>query len=290
MIPRFFTDLVDAGFFRWLAVFAVVAAAVFVVHSYLETRRLHVVYDELRSEQLPRTFDGTRVVFVADIHAGPFFRAGRVRDLVDRINALEPDVLLLGGDYVGGRSTGAELFYPEAKRLDANLGTFAVLGNHDVWEGEAVARRGLSEAGITLLQNDSIRIEKGDDVIHIAGLDDLYTGTPDTVKAAAGIEEGDYAMLLSHNPDAFSRGIPETSGTWDLALAGHTHGGQVTAFGMSAPVMASINGQRYRSGWMDEAGTPVLVTHGIGTVTAPLRFFARPEIHVVTLRSDEPLH
>lgn len=267
----------------------VVLALVFVGYSLVEARLMRIVADEIASPNLPRELDGTRLVFVADIHAGPFFRHRSMERLVEKVNALEPDVLVLGGDYVGGRFDGAEVFYPAARGFEARLGKVAVLGNHDVWEGDDEAREGLAEAGFRVLDNESVTLESpGGGTLTVAGVEDLYTGRPDAARAAQGIDRDDFAVLVSHNPDVFASQLGSTADTWDLALAGHTHAGQVTFFGIAALFIPSSYGQRYRSGWATEHGVPILVSNGVGSVTLPLRTFARPEIHVITLRAGEP--
>lgn len=255
------------------------------IYGVAEARALRVTEDTLTSSELPPELDGTRVVFLADVHAGPFFGRGRMSDLVDRVNDLEPDVLILGGDYVGGRFGGAGTFYPAAADFEARLGKFAVLGNHDIWEGAEEARQGLAEAGFTLLENDSARVTIGDASLALAGVSDLETGDPDPEAAARTIDPATFSILVSHNPDVFADRLGGTEGTWDLALAGHTHAGQITFFGRPAHV-PSEHGTRYIAGWRTESGTPILVTNGVGTVTVPLRLFAEPEVHVITLLSE----
>ena len=249
----------------------------------VEARRLKVERVNLISPNLPPQFEGARVVFVADVHVGPYFGADRMKALVDKVNALDPDIIILGGDYVGGRTNGASTFYAAAKAFHARLAKVAVLGNHDVWEGAETARTGLAEAGFTLLENGSVAVERNAATIYVGGVEDLYTGSPYVEKAAQGIAPADFAVLVSHNPDVLDGQLAETADRWDLALAGHTHGGQMTFFGKFAPIIASKFGERYRSGWRTEHNVPILVTNGVGTVTAPVRFFAQPEIHVITL-------
>lgn len=269
---------------RALALLVVLLVVSFFTIAAVEARRLRIERIDLKSSKLPPEFDGTRLVFVADIHAGPYLGTDRMQALVDTVNGLDPDILVLGGDYVGGRTNGAGVFYSAAKGFNARLAKVAVLGNHDVWEGASEARAGLSAAGFTVLENAGLRVEHAGATIHLAGVDDLYTGRPDCAEAGSGIEPSDFAVLVSHNPDTLDGQLPDTATTWDLALAGHTHGGQVTFFGMVAPIMPSRFGERYRNGWRTEHDVPILVSNGVGTVTAPLRFFARPEIHVITLR------
>ncbi len=263
---------------------ASVALLAFITYSSLEARYVRITRDEITSERVPAEFDGVRIVFLADIHAGRFMGPRGMAALVDKVNALDPDVLVLGGDYVGGQANGPETFYAQAPRFEAALGKFAVMGNHDAWEGATRARDGLEASGFELLQNSSAMVRKGDVEIAVAGVEDLDTGSPDAGAAAAGIPADVFALLVSHNPDVFATQLDGPGRTWDLALAGHTHAGQLTALGMMAPIVPSAYGQRYRAGWVREEGTPILVTHGVGVVTLPLRFFAHPEIHEITLR------
>jgi len=262
--------------------------ATFAAYSLAETRRLHVLECEFRSPRLPEAFDGVRVLFASDIHTGPHFSAKRVHALVSTINVLSPDLVLLGGDYVGGFQRGAIEFYPEIARVKPRLGAFAVLGNHDIQEGASEARLGLGRAGFTTLENASARVAIGDDAsIVVGGLEDFWLGHPDGTATARGLSRSDFAILVSHNPDALVDALTEAPmGTWDLALAGHTHGGQVTWFGRYGHT-SSIYGQTFRTGWSEVSGTPVLVSNGIGTSTVPIRFMARPQLHVITLRHAE---
>lgn len=253
------------------------------VYGAVEARSLRVKSDTVASASLPPELDGLRIVYLADVHAGPYFGPSRMDDLVRRVNALDADVLILGGDYVGGRSNGAEIFYPRASELKARVAKLAVLGNHDNWEGSAQAKRGLTDAGFTVLENDNARVTVDGASLYIAGVDDLYTGHPDPEAAAGGIPEGAFSVLVSHNPDVFADDLGTTAGTWALALAGHTHGGQV-AIG-SVGYVPSRHGARYRTGWRTENGTRILVTNGVGSVTVPLRISAEPEIHLITLQS-----
>lgn len=283
MLDRFIAALPSLGWWGIALIAAAVWAVYWVLHALYEARYLHVVRDEVWSPRLPQVLDGLKVAFVADIHAGPYFGAARMADLVSMLNGLGPDIVILGGDYVGGQLHGARVFYPAVRELRPRLAKLAVMGNHDVREGEAEAREGLALAGITLLENSSVTVGHSGQCITIAGLEDLYTGDPDVRRAAREIDPDGFAILVSHNPDAFDWTLPLAEGTFDLALAGHTHGGQITAFGAWAPILPSRFGQRYRTGWRTEGGVPILVTNGIGTVTAPLRYFARPELNLITL-------
>jgi predicted MPP superfamily phosphohydrolase len=251
--------------------------------SLVEARSLRVVESEVTSPDLPRSFDGVRVVYLSDVHAGLYTSRTQVARIVDRANALRPDLILLGGDNVGGRAKGADKYYPEATRFSAPLGVFTVLGNHDIWEGRAEATSRTAEAGIELLDNSSARVTRGGDAIVVAGIDDRE-GAPVVSKAAEGIGADEFAILLSHGPDPLAEQLPDFGGIFDLALAGHTHGGQLTVFGLWAPLTNSQYGNDYLSGWKTIAGTPTRVSNGVGTVMLPMRLGAPPQMHIITLR------
>ena len=160
----------------------------------------------------------------------------------------------------------------------------AVLGNHDVWEGAAAARKGLAEAGFRLLENEALDVTVRGQHISIGGLADLWTGKPSVTAAARTVRPGSFAVLVTHNPDALATALPAAPGIWDLALAGHLHGGQLVVLGR--PITNSSRfGTRYYSQWKREEGVPILVSNGVGTVTLPLRHAADSQVHVITLRA-----
>lgn len=272
--------LIGAGVGLALAV----AASVPLVTAWRNARRVHVTEDELWSDRLPPAFDGVRLVFLSDVHAGLFYTRRQVARLVDCVNDLHPDILVLGGDYVGGHTGGSRVFYPEAARFRARLARVAVLGNHDVWEGAKAARNGLADAGFRLLENEALEVAVGEQHITIGGLADLWTGKPRMAALGRAVRPGSFAVLVTHNPDALDAALPASPGVWDLALAGHLHGGQLVLLGR--PVTSSSRfGTRYYRRWMREEGVPILVSNGVGTVTVPLRHAADSQVHVITLRA-----
>ena len=120
----------------------------------------------------------------------------------------------------------------------------------------------------------------------VAGVDDFYNGYPDLEKTAAACREADFSIFLSHSPDI----LPETYALpggpfYQLALCGHTHGGQVRLFG-HALKSSSDYGDRFLSGWYRENEVDILVSNGVGTSMLPVRFEARPQIHLITLKNQ----
>ncbi len=261
-------------------------AVVFLAYSYAETYRVEVKEYTYAGPDVPDVFDGTRVVLLTDIHRSFFFSQGRIGHVVDQVNALTPDLVVLGGDYVYGTKRYEASAFAELARLRAPLGTFAVLGNHDyLHPGNGVndpgpALTAIRQAGIVALDNSGVWVEKSSARFLVAGVSDWQQGFPRPTAALEGAAPKDLALLVSHEPDvaeSFQPGGP------DLVLSGHTHGGQVTFFGLTA-LVPSQYGERYRTGMVWNGKNTVVVSNGIGSIFPPLRFFARPQIVVITLK------
>ena len=262
-------------------------AYLFVEPFWLSVERRTLLYADL-----PPAFDGLRVAFVADIHMGPFFSQKRLEELIARVDAWQPHIVLLGGDYAND-SDGAVAFFAAKPGFSAPMGVYAVPGNHDRVRPESNLPRllqAMREAGVTPLCNSVEVLRANGQYLYLAGIDDYAVGHPDIAGVAAACRADGFTIFLLHNPD----GVPEAlaardmvgaQGWADLILSGHTHGGQVTIFGQRA--LSDINratGERFRTGWKREGGADILISNGVGTTLAPVRFFARPQIHFLTLR------
>ncbi|HEU4534653.1 MAG TPA: metallophosphoesterase, partial [Polyangiaceae bacterium] len=189
------------------------------------SRRVRLV--EHRLPLLPRGAGGARrplrVAFLSDLHLGPTTPSATLDRAFAIVAGLEPDVVLLGGDYVFLEATPAL-----ADELEARVGALrapvklAVLGNHDLWTDHARLERALARAGARVLVNDAARLPPPFDDVAVIGLDDPWTGQPDAAPALAAAAGARLTIALCHSPDglAFARG-PGV----DLLVAGHTHGG-----------------------------------------------------------------
>ncbi len=214
---------------------------------------------------------------MSDLHSGvPHVGLKTIRRAVDTLNALEPDVHLLLGDYLDAsqvlkRRLAPEVIAAELARLEAPQGTIAVIGNHD-WRASGDRMwRALDAAGITVLEDRATRLENG---LWISGLADMRHRYPNVTKALKQVPEDAPVIVLSHDPDLFPR-MPERV---SLTLSGHTHGGQVAIPYLRRPLMPSHYGERYARGHVVEHGRHLFVTSGIGTSGIPVRFLAPPEV------------
>lgn len=251
----------------------------------IEPRRLRVREVRVEVPGWPDALEGLRVALVADLHAGaPHVDEARVTQVVGAVNAAKPDVVALLGDYVDPEVALGERVEPEpvAERLggiESPLGTFAVLGNHDWLEDGERVRHALRERRIEVLENDAVAVDLAGQVLWVAGLADATTRTPDVTTPFALVSESAPLIVLTHDPDVFPL-LPERP---LLALAGHTHGGQVNLPLLREHVTPSVYGDRYTGGPFRRGERVMYVSRGIGTSSYPIRFLAAPEVVVLSV-------
>lgn len=241
-------------------------------------RRLSLSEAVIELPGLAPEFSGCRVLFVSDIHVGPFVSPRAMRNVMRRLAALEPDLILLGGDIVTSSVREFESQRTAFSELRAPLGVFAVLGNHDHYSEEPQRmRQSLEQAGIQTLHNRGVVLRRGAGRLDLAGVDDMLLGQPDLDAALEHAARP--VILLSHNPDLFfeaaRRGV-------ELMLSGHTHAGQLRVPGLPVFVRQSryrLDEGRYRTG-----GSELIVSRGLGTVGLPLRLACPPEAMLIRLK------
>jgi len=278
---------------RWslLALIAAFEAAYWlnIYAWFIEPNQLVVRHVEVESAQwhgAPLT-----IVAIGDTHvAGPHVDAARMGRIVARINALRPELVVLLGDYVNGHLHPFERSPAENQEITGGIATFAVLrarygvvgviGNHDVWYDRTTVQAAMENAGVATLWNRHIVVRRtGGEPLVIAGLADDTTGDPDFAAALDGAPPGANTIVISHSPDPFKH-MPRGPA---LMLAGHGHCGQVTIPLIGRPILPLRN-KRYGCHLVEENGSTMYVTAGIGTSIAPVRFLNPPEIVLITLR------
>ena len=224
-----------------------------------------------------------RVLLISDTHvAGPDMPPERLRAILGRLNKLNPDQILLAGDFHSGKDlatshySAAELTAPFAE-AKARLGVVAVLGNHDYWFQPEPIARGLEAAGVTVLRNTAVR--RGP--LIVGGADDEVTNhakIAQTYAAMDGLGAGP-RILVSHSPDI----VPGLPAPVDVVFAGHTHCGQIALPFIGPLSYASKYGDRFACGDMTDKGQKIFVGAGLGTSIVPLRYGVPPDVWLVTL-------
>ena len=253
---------------------------------WIEPRALTVTRLEIASPAWPRAAGPLRIALLSDIHAaGPHDLPARCAQVVAQVNAEAPDLVLLLGDYVDLRPIKTafvppEVIAPVLGRLQAPLGVYAVLGNHDWRVGGARIANALTAAGIEVLDNVARRLEREGGACWLAGVGDASVGADRLAATLAQISDGAPALLMTHSPDVF----PEVPARVALSVAGHTHGGQVRLPFLGALYVPSRHGRRYAYGHIVEDGRHLFVSRGLGHSVLPMRFLCPPEIVLITLR------
>ena len=250
---------------------------------------------EIASKDIPKSFDGYRIIQVADIHAGswgtdtlPMQRA------VNLINSLQPNLIVFTGDLVNNLASELDPFIPVFSRLRAKHGVYTVLGNHDYstyikWENPSLQKAELdslkakqAQMNWLLLNNRHVKIQHQTDSIALIGVENSGRPPfPDHSRLNEALEgtEGLFKILLSHDPSHWRREVlPNTD--IHLTLSGHTHDMQTSLFGLSPAAFAYPE----HSGLYEEDGQMLYVNIGLGHLLYPMRLGAWPEITMLTLR------
>jgi predicted MPP superfamily phosphohydrolase len=259
----------------------------------IEPQQLVVTPDTLKPRGWPAGRKLT-ITVIADLHAGgPDMPLPNVQRIVDTANALKSDVIVMLGDYIARYRFAVEripdpVWAAELARLQAPLGVWAILGNHDWWYDLAGVRNALAEVRIPLLENQAVLLGPEGERVWVAGIGDQiayrighgrFRGVDDLPGTLAQVTTDDPVILLAHEPDIFPR-VPSRVA---LTFAGHTHGGQIRVPLIWPAFVPSRYGKRYAYGHVIERERHLIVSGGLGTSIIPARFGVPPEIVHVTL-------
>ncbi|MFT3885733.1 MAG: metallophosphoesterase [Flavobacteriales bacterium] len=261
--------------------------------------RFHVAEMDITAKGLPKAFDGLRIVQISDMHLGSFAKhSDIVQHGVDLINEQRPDLILFTGDLVNDFADEAAAWIPTLQSLQARIGKFSILGNHDYsdyveWDSAKDKTANLdllkqyhADAGFKLLLDEHVRVSDGADHFALVGVQNWgvrFQKYGDLRKALTGTEGSPYRLLMSHDPthwDAEVRG----KGV-GLMLSGHTHGAQ---FGINILGRTYSPAQWFYKQWAglySEGDEHLYVNRGFGFIGFPGRVGMPPEITVLTLRS-----
>jgi predicted MPP superfamily phosphohydrolase len=233
---------------------------------------------------LPAALEGLTLLHLSDIHLSAFLSEEEFARVVDATRELRPHIAFATGDFISNFGDPLEACMRQLARVKSDAGMFGCLGNHEHYAAAEQSAVDLAaQRGIPILRGASRQLRFGDAIVNIAGVD--YQPFFHKEKYLAGAERllypGALNVLLSHNPDVFP--VAATKG-FDLVLAGHTHGGQVTVEILDQGINPARFFTPYVKGLYGERGAAIYVTRGIGTIGIPARIGAAPEISVLRLR------
>jgi uncharacterized protein len=272
------------------AVAATGALAVVGEGTLFEANNPKVVSIEIPLSRLPQSWDGFRIAQLSDLHYDNHFSVVPIRKAVDLVNGLQPDLVVVTGDFVTSPFNERQSLQIQAAKaieacaqlvaqMQAPFGILASLGNHDVGTGAAHITDVLQSHGISVLRNRSVPLERDGGRLWLSGLDDVLVGRYDLKLALKGIPQAEPVVLLVHEPD-FAGYVKNV----DLQLSGHSHGGQIRFPLVGAPCLP-VMGRKYPWG-LRRIGPLTLYTNvGIGTIWVPMRLNCPPEVTLITLRA-----
>jgi predicted MPP superfamily phosphohydrolase len=234
-------------------------------------------------------FSGYRLVQISDIHMGGWMNKQRLSQILDTVKGLEPQLVVLSGDFVQGRSPVLTSM-PELDELEAALKglagqfpTLAVLGNHDYWFGAPLVLAMLQRSGIRTMQNSVQKVQIGQAFIFFAGVDDVSEGEDRIQEVLTKLPEKACTILIVHEPDFADESA--ATGRFDLQISGHSHGGQVNLPFFGPPVLPHL-AHKYPAGLYRVGNMYQYTNRGVGMTPPFIRINCRPEITVFTLQSS----
>jgi predicted MPP superfamily phosphohydrolase len=264
----------------------------------LQVKKRTVYYDDL-----PEAFEGLKIAQISDLHSGSFSTSAFFAEAVDRILELTPDLIFFTGDLVNNEAVEAEPHIKEFKRLNARLGVYSILGNHDYgdygpWPSKEAKAANFNrlkgvhrESGWNLLLNSNHVIEAGGEKLAIVGVENWgaskhFPKYGDLDKAIVGVEDVPFKILLSHDPSHWDAKIKTHPQKFQLTLSGHTHGAQ---FGIEIPGIKWSPVQYLYKQWAglyEDAGQNIYVNRGLGFIGYMGRIGIQPEITLLELKSS----
>jgi predicted MPP superfamily phosphohydrolase len=275
-----------------VAVLAALLAAASLV-GYVGAGRLVVRHLDVRLPNLPAAFAGLRIAQISDVHVGPHTARRHLARIVQALRDGRPDLVVHTGDQVDDFARDVEHYVAAFGGVTAPLGVFAVAGNHDVIAGWDRVRQGLANAGITVLVNEAVPLERDGERIWLAGTGDPAghawqrggggNAAPDVPRTLEHVPPGASVIALAHNPALWPalarRGV-------DLTLSGHTHYGQLAIPALGWSIASSF--LDLSMGMHDRDGSLLYISPGTNYWGVPFRIGTRPEVTVLTLRRCPP--
>jgi hypothetical protein len=247
-------------------------------YGFFEARNVRTEQVTIRTSKLPDNISRFKIVQISDVHLGLIVREDRLKVIIDRVKAANPDILVSTGDLVDGQINKLEGLAELLKEINPRYGKFAITGNHEFYAGIDQALNFTRKAGFKLLEGEGVHVG---DIMNIAGVDDPAGKTfnrYNNVSEKALLSElnnGRFTLLLKHRPfvDNASQGL------FDLQLSGHTHKGQIFPFTLITKMFFP-----HQSGVLNLLNNSILyVSRGTGTWGPPIRFLSPPEVTVIEL-------
>ncbi len=239
---------------------------------------------ELEVHYLPPAMDGLKIVQLSDIHYMPEDDERHLTSIVEKVNEINPDLIMLTGDYVSKDASVIDPMLVVLSKLKSKHGILACMGNHDGWNEDGIYyKKKFEKNGIQFLINQNTLLKINHDALHLAATDFIWGGAPNPIATLRGIPADAPLITMVHEPDFFD--VMVNMRDRHLQLSGHTHGGQCRVpFFNYAPRKVTF-GRNYIHGKYAKSESTIFVSKGIGTTGINVRFSCLPEIALHTLKT-----
>lgn len=252
------------------------------VYGFFEAKDIRTERLTIKTSKLPPGVVRLRVVQISDVHLGLIVRQERLKRILDKVKAADPDILVSTGDLVDGQINGLAGLSEPLREINPKYGKFAITGNHEFYAGLDQALEFTERAGFRILRGEGMEIPG---VINIAGVDDpagrgfgLFKGGPEK-ELLSHLPQKRFTLLLKHRPLWDNNSL----GLFDLQLSGHVHKGQIFPFSLVTWLYYPV----YAGGINLPGNSFMYVSRGSGTWGPPIRFLARPEVTVIDVVREE---
>ena len=258
---------------RRRAIATLVAAPVLATYGVWESRQVQTRRLIIPTPKLSPNVGLLKIAFISDLHLSLMTDKHWLDGVISRISNEAPDVVISAGDFLDGRLPDIDALSARLNEIPAPMGKYAVIGNHEYYAGLDRSLECHRSAGFKLLRDEGLSL---DGRINLAGMDDARKPSgPAEAAMLSKLPQDLFTVFIRHRPI-----VPdETLGLFDLQLSGHTHGGQITPFG----VLVRLQFPYLAGGYQLEKGSRIYVNRGTGTWGPPMRVAAPPEVTIIEL-------
>lgn len=270
---------------------SLVVAGIFFYSIYISVDRVNVSYETISSNKIPESMNDVTIAFISDIKYNEFMDKTRLSNMISKLNTTSPDIVVFGGDIFSEPdknvpdSQMSKDITTILKSIEAPLGKFAVLGDQDNLNEEVkkIVSQILYDSDFEVLSDSTIRLRnQNNDSISLIGLNNLINGDPKPENAMKNVNENEFNILVTHCPDAVSKSGINLEYI-DLALAGHSLGGQIY-LPVIGPIYTEEGATTYNRGQYDINGSKLFVSNGLGTSNIDMRLMTPPQILIFRLQ------
>lgn len=262
-----------------------------VIYDYNTVDVREVIYE---TKNLSKSLEGFRIGFISDIQADHYTNKTRLSKFINTVNSLNPDLVLIAGDLITTGPDYIQLSGEEVGKLKAKYGVYSCVGDHDNWAYRNDYAKSVEEVEASLYANNVLMVDNGirkikvdTTEIGVSFITNTYVQTisPQILDSLASNNDGDFKILLAHQPQPFIIDAAKKN-NYNLYLAGHTHGGQITFVFPFIQLTPTMFETKYTKGDFWFGSMLLVVTRGLGMSLAPIRYNSTPEITLIVLQNE----